>query len=126
VSRGLPWRISLSRGTQRKQFVDTLPLLIQAWLFRNSRGRQRSGAAFFSGNFGIISVLAVIILGGFRSSRSRIRLNWPLLWKWRTRNQKLVALQKNQSQSISKQTTKYKKTKSKEVDIDKLQSTNLG
>jgi hypothetical protein len=41
------------------------------------------------------------------------------------RNQKLVALQKNQSQNISKQTTKYKK-ESKEVDIDKLQSTNLG
>jgi hypothetical protein len=103
-----------------------LPLLIQAWLFRNGRGRRRSGAAFFSGNFGIISVLAVVSLGGFKSSRGRICLNWPFLWKRRTRNQKLVALQKNQSQSISKQTSKYKKMKSKEVDIDKLQSTNLG
>jgi hypothetical protein len=116
----------LSRGTQRKQFVEMLPLLIQAWLFRNSRGRRQSGAAFFSGNFGIISILAVVCLGGSRSSKGRIRLNWPLLWKRRTRNQKLVALQKNQSQSISKQTAKYKKTKSKEVHIDKLQSTNLG
>jgi hypothetical protein len=103
-----------------------LPLLIRAWLFRNSRGRRRSGAAFFSVNFGIISVLAIVSLGGFRSSRGRIRLNWPLLWKRRTRNQKLVALQKNQAQSISKQTAKYKKTKNKEVDIDKLHSTNLG
>jgi hypothetical protein len=103
-----------------------LPFLIQAWLFRNSKGRRRSGAALFSRNFGIISVLAIVSLGGFRSSRSRISLNRPFLWKRRTRNQKLVALQKNQSENISKQTAKYKKTKSKEVDIDKLQSTNLG
>jgi hypothetical protein len=63
-----------------------LPLLLKARFFRICRGRRRSGNAFFSRNFGIISVLAFMSLGGFRSSRSRIRLNWPLLWKRRTRN----------------------------------------
>jgi hypothetical protein len=64
-----------------------------------------------SGNFGIISVLAVISLGGFRSSRGRISLNWPLLWKRRMRNQILVALQKNQSQNYQQTNAKYKKSK---------------
>jgi hypothetical protein len=110
----------LSGGTRRKQLVETLPFLVQAWLFRNSRGRRRSGAALFSRNFGINSVLAIISLRGFKSSRSRISLNKPFLRKRRMRNKKLMTLQKNQSQSISKQTAKYKKTKSKEVDTNKL------
>jgi hypothetical protein len=71
-----------------------LPFLVQAWLFKNSRGRQQSGVALFSRNLGIISVLAIIGLGGFRSSRSRISLNKPFLWKRRTRNQKLMTLEK--------------------------------
>jgi hypothetical protein len=42
-------------------------------------GEATKRPAFFSGNFGIISVLAVISLEGFRSSGDRIHLNWPLL-----------------------------------------------
>jgi hypothetical protein len=71
-----------------------LPLFIQARIFRNSRERRQSGATLFSRNFGITSVLAIVSLGGFKSSRGRIRLNGTLLWKRRMRNQKLVALQK--------------------------------
>jgi hypothetical protein len=56
-----------------------LPLLIKARFFRICRGRRRSGAAFFSRNFGIISVLAFVGLVGFRSNRNRIHLNGPLL-----------------------------------------------
>jgi hypothetical protein len=32
-SRGLPGRISWSRGTQRKKLIETLPLLIKARFF---------------------------------------------------------------------------------------------
>jgi hypothetical protein len=77
-------------------------------------------------NFSIISVLAFVSLGGFRSSRGRICLNLPLLWNRRTRNQKLVALQKNKPQNYWLAKANHKKAKKKEVDIDKLQSTYLG
>jgi hypothetical protein len=44
--------------------------------------------------FGIISVLAFVSLGGFRTSRSRISLDWPFLGKMRTRNQNFMILEK--------------------------------
>jgi hypothetical protein len=79
-----------------------------------------------SRNFGIISVLAFVSLGGFGSSRSRISLNRPLFWKRRTRNQKLVALQKNQLQNYQQTSAKHKKTKKYKVYTYELQSTYLG
>jgi hypothetical protein len=78
-------------------------------------------------NFGIISVLAFASLRGFKSSRSRISLNWPFLWKRRTRNQKIGALARESPAKLSaKQKTKHNKVKNKEVDTEELQSTYLG
>jgi hypothetical protein len=44
-----------------------------------SRGRQRSRAAFLQRSIGFISVLVFISLGGFRTNRSRISLDWSFL-----------------------------------------------
>jgi hypothetical protein len=66
---------------------------LQIFVFRVSRGRRHSRFALFSRFFGIISVLALVSLGGFRTSRSRISLDWPFLGKMRTRNQNLMVLQ---------------------------------
>jgi hypothetical protein len=45
--------------------------------------------------FGIISILAFVSLGSFRTSRCKISLDWHLLGKMRKRNQNLMILQKN-------------------------------
>jgi hypothetical protein len=42
----------------------------------------------------MISILAFLGLGGFGRSRNRIILNRSFLWQRRTRNKKLMALQK--------------------------------
>jgi hypothetical protein len=44
---------------------------------RVSRGRQHSRVTLFSRIFGIISVLAFVSLGGFRTSRCKISLDCP-------------------------------------------------
>jgi hypothetical protein len=64
-------------------------------MFGDSRGRRRSRVALLQRSFGFISVLAFVSLGGFRTNRSRINLDWPFLGKMRTRNQNLMVLQKS-------------------------------
>jgi hypothetical protein len=71
-----------------------LPLLIKSKIFGKRRRRRRSRAGSFQRIFGFISVLAVLSFGGFGRSRNRISLNGSFLWQRRTRNKKLVALQK--------------------------------
>jgi hypothetical protein len=44
--------------------------------------------------YDIISVLALVSLGGFRVTRSRISLELSFLWKRRARNQNLMVLKK--------------------------------
>jgi hypothetical protein len=71
-----------------------LPLLIKSKIFGKRRRRRRSRAGSFQRIFGFISVLVVLSLGGFGRSRNRIILNGSFLWQRRTRNKKLMALQK--------------------------------
>jgi hypothetical protein len=50
------------------------PFLIQTFIFRDGRRGRRSRAAIFLRIYGIVSSLALIILGGFIVTRSRISL----------------------------------------------------
>jgi hypothetical protein len=83
----------VSRGTRRKEPLNTFPLLIETKIFGKCRRRRRSRAGSFQQIFGFIFVLAVLSLKGFRRSRDRSILNRSFLWKRRARNKGLVILE---------------------------------
>jgi hypothetical protein len=70
------------------------PFLLQTFIFRDGRRRRRSRAAIFLRIYGIVSSLALISLGGFRATRSRISLKLSSLRKRRVRNRESVILKK--------------------------------
>jgi hypothetical protein len=69
--------------------------------------------------YGIISFLALISLGGFRVTRSRIGLELSSLGERRVRNQKLVILKKGRKAKHDIQATEYKRTKAKISELSK-------
>jgi hypothetical protein len=101
----------VSGGTQRKELLDTFPLLVEAKIFGKCRRRRRSRAGSYQRIFGFISVLAVLSLGGFRRSRDRNILNRSSLWKRRVRNKGLVILEGKQVKSYKKNSDKIKEGK---------------
>jgi hypothetical protein len=93
-----------------------LPFLLQNFILRNGRRRRRNRANTFLRIYGIISSLALISLGGFRVTRSRINLELSPLGERRVRNQELVILRKKEK----KKDMTYKSTENKENKSQKI------
>jgi hypothetical protein len=87
------------QSTRRKELCYTLPLLVNATIFRKRRGRRRRRAGIFQRIFAFISILAVLNLGGFEGSRNRNILNVPSPWERRARNKKSMILKGKQAES---------------------------
>jgi hypothetical protein len=83
----------VSRGTRRKELLDTFPFFVETKIFKKCRRRRRSRTGPFQRIFGFISVVAVLSLGGFGGGRNRYILNGSSLWKRRARNKELVILE---------------------------------
>jgi hypothetical protein len=98
----------VSGGTRRNELLNTFPLLIEAKIFGKCRRRRRSRAGSFQRIFGLIFILAILGLGGFRRSRDRNILNRSSLWKRRARNKGLVILEGKQVESYKKNSDKIK------------------
>jgi hypothetical protein len=96
------------QSTQRKKLRHTLPLLVNATIFRKRRGRRRRQAGIFQRIFAFISILAVLNLGGFGGRRNRNILNVPSLWERRARNKKSMILKGKQAESYKTNNDKRK------------------
>jgi hypothetical protein len=84
------------------------PLFIETKVLGKCRRRRRSRTGPFQRIFGLISILAVLSLGGFGGSRNRHILNGSPLWKRRVRNKGLVILEGKQAVSYKKNSDKIK------------------
>jgi hypothetical protein len=87
------------------------PLLIETKVFEKHRRRRRSRTGTFQQNFGFVSFLAVLSLGGSGGSGNGHILNGSSLWKRRARNKGLVILEGKQAASYKKNNNKIKEGK---------------
>jgi hypothetical protein len=79
AATGSPDAFFWNGGTRGSQVSYTLPLFLQTPIFRVGKGRQHSREALLQISFGFISVLVFASLGGFRTNRHRINLDWSFL-----------------------------------------------
>jgi hypothetical protein len=86
---------------------------LQTFIFGVGRGRRCSRVALLQRCFDFISILVFASLGGFRTSRSRISLDWSFLGKMRARNQETGGPTKRIRRTILANNAQYKEMNNK-------------